>query len=252
MEFNGKASMDLFVKFVDSFIRFQDRWVDVFGGKLKIDEWYNAKIQMVRDITAGLSPISKLSVAASYLLRDEKGFTKMYEKVYNLKEKHFRSEDLLEIMSPYLAAKILLTLKYEARLHTYNKWSVHKFFGKGSLDGLYLITGRHEAHLTFHHFHQQFYDRVKSHRIIRDFAYQHLFVEDLLCEFHMFYRLFEHMGFENYNETLSNIINGINNGNILSVELSQYQDSELPYDEFQKQRVLSMTTKEGQDERKTV
>lgn len=235
-------NLDLFIKFSESFVKHQNRWNKAFDYKLKIDELDNTKISDIRKFSNVYSTKSKLRLAIDVLFHDDKLIKDYHMGVDLIIQMHIKwiVIDMLKFMEPYKVGKVLTALKTDPLFYEIytDQYVIPRLFGKGSADGLYIITGKTDHIEEFKWFYAALMKELKQRDSIlyKIFKDDILLLEDFLCEFHMFYRLFE-----NFSMIVpETVIDLINEDKKIHVELSEYVDSDLPYDKFQKQRVISV------------
>jgi len=236
-------NMELFISFAESFTTHQSRWNKLFNGKLKTDELTNERVNRIRSLSNIYPARTKVRLAMDILFYDDPEFNTY---VYHMNHMGFTDVNsiishMLNWMEPYKIGKIFTSLKTDplfAKLYT-NDTIIPQLFGQGSADGIYIITGKTNHIEEFKWFYASL---MKSLKEINSILYQifrvdHLLLEDYLCEFHMFYRLFGGKMPEHSPEV---VIEMIDRDKIYFIELSEYIDSELSYDVHQKQYIKCM------------
>jgi len=242
---------ELFYDFCKSFITYQDRWIQLFNRRLTlIDDFIQ-----VKHIRSQISSMTSLHDMILYTLKHEyeSGEIKdihitdeIIKSLYHIEEdpiilKHF----LLTYFQPYTVNRIFADLKYEKRIYntiTTHLYSIKDLLGSGSKDGLHIIFDSSNISYqdSLYILNKEFslYDSTFLKDLIKG---DYLLFEDLLCEFHKFYRLFE----PNYTDmTPKTVIRLINEDLIDIIILSPYVQSDLPYEQFQKQYIQYIITKD--------
>lgn len=235
-------NVDLFIEFVLSFTHHQDRWVKLFNGKLKIDELTNEKMIRIKKYSKlwGDEIGKQFEYSLSVTFPDKLFVIDHMMKFHRAKTNKELLRHIISLLGSYEAAKVLMPIRHNF-IKEFDTEITSELMGKGSIDGLELVLG----------YISPPYGRLDLFkRLINELKYGEckwltndlLLLEDYLCEFHMFYRLFG----EKYTEyTPEQVIDMINNDEIRLIRLSEYVDSNLPYDEFQKQHIICILTKES-------
>jgi len=242
--------MELFISFAESFTVHQGRWNKLFDGKLKIDELTNERVNLIRRLSSIYPARTKVRLAMDILFHDDPKFNTY---VYHMNHMGFTDvpsiiSHMLNWMEPYKVGKIFTSLKTDpifADVYT-NDTIIPQLFGPGSADGIYIITRKTNHIEEYPSFLNQLMSKLKAINSIlyQIFRVDHLLLEDYLCEFHMFYRLFGDKMPEHSPEV---IIEMIDRDKIYYIELSEYIDSELPYDKHQKQYIRCMKIRREND-----
>ena len=238
----AKSNMELFILFAESFTAYQERWTKLFNGKLKLDELTNSRMRIVDKFSNVYSIKTKMKMAMDIMFYDHDDIIEYHNNYDRILRTDLIGvmDGMLEFMDPYLVGKIMTSLKSDPTFAGIwiDRYMMSLLFGKGSTDGFYLIMGNEEVMINFDGFYNDLMDRLQeySSSLYRMFANDILLLEDYLCEFHMFYRLFENMHLVSHDD----FIRMMNRNAVDEVELSEYVDSPLPYNEFQKQRIMKV------------
>lgn len=257
---------DLFMMFSRSFLKHQDDWVRIFNGKLKIDELTNEKMKHVRTYYEyhDDSVISSLLFATMTMfpehadkysfIRDSLGEWDSMRERRDMRYLDHLIKKLISIIGSYQTGKVLMALhqeSYAIKAMVSRLEIIPHVFGTGGVDGLALVVGENmyvddERYSAFYQLFWKIMNDENEHNndVKNLFKGNPLLLEDFLCEYHMFIRLFKpgYKGHEPYE-----IINLINSGENMYIILSGYKDSNLPYGEHQKQHIeyaINLTEKE--------
>lgn len=242
---------DLFIKFSNSFIEHQERWMRVFNNKLKVDEWSNPKIIKIRNNASLYSMKEKFIYATSILFpTNEVKFNMLVFLLHDDEHEGRIIDKILSIYSPYEAGKLLTALKPSlSRSTLLSDYIALKIMGSGGKDGLEIIKrdylqNKDLMNITVFQSLVKSIQKEQGTKLSQIISKDRLFLEDLLCEFHMFFRLF----LPGYDEmTPEQVIDLINDDLIDYVVLSEYTHSDESYDDFQKQYIVKIKIKENKE-----
>jgi len=249
---------EAFVDFCNSYLNNYNLWVNTFKGKLLLEEKNPNHVKFMIDIKYAVTKKEMIMRAIEYYYHDQttidqlKDFLSDDDDVYN----YFMLKDK---KGAWYTNKIYTMLKKveTIRISILSKWNfVLPLFFKGSIDGLEILSG-----LQFENINGELtddgiklaYDAIeKLEKEIFIFD-EHLWMilttnkllfEDLLCEFHILWRLFENSNyeFEKFIYIMSIYPFDLTEP-FVEIEMSQYIDSNLPYSMFQKQIITSIKMK---------
>lgn len=242
------TNTELFMKFSESFIKKQKEWRRVFNDKLKVDEWSNPRIRKIRN-NSSLYTIKEKFIYATLILfpTNEVKFNMLVFLLHDDENEKEIIDKILSIYNPYEAGKLLTSLKPSLQYTTITSdYIALKIMGLGGKDGLELIRRDYpdKKEMGDLYFFNKLFQGIEKKKFPQLFEYTNkdkLFLEDLLCEFHMFYRLFL-PGYDD--KTPEEVIDLIDNNQIDYIVLSNYIPSDETYDDFQKQYILKIKLKE--------
>jgi hypothetical protein len=239
------SQYELFKEFAKSFTLYQSRWVNLFKGKLLIEERHNP---IIKDIQSNLSTFhtkkEKVMYALNLYMGDKNFPHDIEESIKEIDDPSAIISTLINCFgNGYQAGKIALILRHDSAFSQIKK-DVHvmtSIAGSGGIDGANLLVGeKKQYNESYFYIVSIMIDLEKDEFISYLFKNDYLLLEDYLCEFHMFYRLF----LPKYKDiTPLQCIEYVNQNKIESITLSDYISSDLPYDQFQKQCITNIIYK---------
>jgi hypothetical protein len=243
------SEYSLFKLFAKSFTTYQDRWHQLFKGKLLIEEQHDELTKTIQNTLIDYkTKTSKVIYAVTSYFTEK---SDIISSLTSLLNEDSDSIDIIKalhnvIKNPYLVGKILMLIRKDPLFADIKQDStiMSSIAGSGGIDGAKIVVGRDkqfERSESYFHVLSIMIRQEKDEEIHALFKHDYLLLEDYLCEFHMFYRLFE----PNYNDmSRESMIRLINEDLIDMIILSHYTQSDLPYDQFQKQYIQYIITKE--------
>lgn len=241
-----------FLVFANDLIMNPEKWHRITNKRIQIDELHNEKINHIRDFAK-----EQLNEDLDTMIRYSLITLFDYDVSQMMRDKNSDSDENIikyyvgKVKDPYIIGKVIMTLRRIERFkHINTIENVSLSMGKGSKDGLSLLSG----------FSNESYDMFSDIRRNKMFentyitilelsacpAYNELnaaiqgdpaLFEDLLCEYHMFYRLLKP---SHVNLNVEEVLKLVVKDKIHSFEMSEYINSDLSYDEFQKQCITKI------------